>query len=78
MECPTNLQTMKTELNNLDYDLQKFQNCNTRIRSLADEENVHEGELLANQVDERIFEEKTKILKWLKRYDESVNTRKSH
>jgi len=75
METVTNYQIVKQELSNLDFDLQEFHNFSTRIKTLIEGDNVNVDEILVNKIDERIFNEKTKVLKWIRQYDESVQTK---
>ena len=72
MESITNYQTVKSELSSLDHDLQEFHNYCTRIKTFIETENVHEDELFVNTFDGKVFDAKTNALKWIRRYEESV------
>eukprot|EP00111_Clytia_hemisphaerica_P024976 TCONS_00073562-protein len=76
MENITNYHTVKSELSSLDHDLQEFHNYCARIKTLNESENVHDDELFVDTFDGKVFDTKTNVLKWIRRYEESVQPKK--
>ena len=73
MDNITNYHSVKSELSSLDHDLLEFHNYSTRIKTLTENENLHEDELFVDTFDGKIFDFKTNALKWIRQYEESVH-----
>ena len=51
MESITNYNPVKSELSSLDYDLLEFHNYSTKIKTLTENENLHEDEVFVDTFD---------------------------